>query len=80
MFTVFRPFIAFSCRLRSVQFYLTVRLVNLIPIALFLVLNFDLITQLTLTTERCVVKTVVFSVLGCIYTFILVSFWLLKLC
>ena len=81
MFIVFRSFIASSCRLQSVQFYLTVLLVNLTTIALFPVLNVDLITQLS-QIKRRVVKAVVFNVLGYIYTrtLILVSFWLLKWC
>lgn len=54
IFIVFRSFIASSCRLRSVQFYLMVHLVNLKTITLFLVLNVDLITQLSLTKRRVV--------------------------
>lgn len=66
MFIVFRFFIASLCRLRSDQFYLTVRLVNLLTIALFLVLNIDLIMQLSLTQMR-VVKVIVFNALFCIF-------------
>jgi len=66
MFIVFRFFIAPLSRLQSVQFYLKVRLVNLITIALFLVLNVDLITQLSLTQIR-VVKAIVCNTLVCIY-------------